>query len=84
VLVFLTLYSLWPRQQFENESVKYRRKIALTKNKRDNMHILELFGCTHVKFRSGDIIRIKTSAITILGYFQTGTHCQAQAGVTAV
>jgi len=48
------------------------------------MHILELFGCTHVKFPSRDIIRIKTSAITILGYFQTGTHCQAQTGVTAV
>jgi len=83
VLVFLALYSLWPRQQFENESVKYRWKIALTKNKRDNMHILELFGSTHVKFRSRDIIRIKTSAITILGYFQTGTHCRAQTGVTA-
>jgi len=83
VLVFLALYSLWPRQQFENESVKYRWKIALIKNKRDNVYILELFGCTHFKFRSRDIIRINTSAITILGYFQTGTHCQAQTGVTA-
>jgi hypothetical protein len=48
------------------------------------MHILELFGCTHVKFRSRDIIRIKTFAITILGYFQTGAHCRVQTGVTAV
>jgi len=39
------------------------------------MHILELFGCTHVKFRLRDIIRIKTSAITLLGYFQTRTGC---------
>jgi len=69
VLVFLALYSLWLRQQFEKESVKYRWKTALTKNKRDNVHILELFGRTHFKFRSRDIIRIKTSAITILGYF---------------
>jgi len=38
VLVFLTLYSLWPRQQFENESVKYRWKIALTRNKRQHAY----------------------------------------------
>ena len=84
VLVFLALYSLWPRHQFENESVKYRWKIALTKNKRDNMHIPELLGCTHVKYRSRDIIRIETSAITIQGDFQTGTHCQAPNGFTTV
>jgi len=84
VLVFLALYTLWHRQEFENESVKYSWKIALTKNKRNNMHILELFGCTLVKFRSCDIIIIRTSAITVVGYFQTGTHCQAQTGVTAV
>ena len=83
VLVFLALYSPWPSHQFENESVKYRWKITLIKNKRDNMHILELFSCTHVKSRSRDMIRIKTSAFTIQGDFQTGRHCQTQIGVTA-
>ena len=39
------------------------------------MHILELFGCTQIKFRSDDVIGIKTSAFTVQEDFQTGTHC---------